>query len=121
MGTAFGEKKKKKVLRNGKLPSSRSGGQRRSTAVPFQLPENAGSPLALQKYIRNFVCIRDFLDSNNWIKGHSNSAELFPTAMISLGSLQSEWLWASRIAAVGEESPPVFAQTDKGYSKGHKY
>lgn len=86
--------------------------------MPFQLPENAGSPLALQKYIRNFVCIRDFLDGNNWIKGHSNSAELFPTAMISLGSLQSTH---SQIGAVGEESPPVSAQTDKGYSKGHKY
>lgn len=36
-------REKKKVLGNGKLLSSRSGGQRRRTAMPFQLPENAGS------------------------------------------------------------------------------
>lgn len=53
-----------------------------------------------------------FLDTNKWIKPHNKSTELFPTAKIRV---------SSQIGAVREESPPVSAQTDKGYSKGHKY
>lgn len=56
-----------------------------------------------------------FEGSNKWIKRHNKRTELFPTA-------------ASRVSVSGHprleqsgKSHPVSAQTDKGYSKGHKY